>query len=333
MAEYIITLDAGTTNTRAVLWDAKAQIAARADATVGVRDTAVDGTNRRLRGTVKRCLERVLSSAGAGYGQVKAVVASGMITSNVGLVEIPHQAAPLGLAELAAAMRSVELPDVCPLPILFIPGVKNSAAAVSYDNFEAMDMMRGEETEAFALLEQYPAGRPYLLVLPGSHMKFVAVDAAGRITGCLTSISGELLSAITNGTIIADAVGRSFVRPDAYDREMVLLGYDTAKTCGVGRACFAARILNQFGEKDTQKLANYILGAALQSDVTGIKNSAALRVDGGAAVIVAGKDPLRQAIADILRHEGFGGLDVAGQGDCPLAARGAYLLARARGLA
>ena len=35
-----------------------------------------------------------------------------------------------------------------------------------------------------------------ILVLPGSHNKFVAVNADKEITGCLTSISGELLSAI-----------------------------------------------------------------------------------------------------------------------------------------
>ena len=29
-------------------------------------------------------------------------------------------------------------------------------------------------------------------------MKFVAVDCQGRITGCLTSISGELLNSITS---------------------------------------------------------------------------------------------------------------------------------------
>lgn len=60
-----------------------------------------------------------------------------------------------------------------------------------------------------ALLSHFAPGKPYLLVLPGSHMKFVSVDREDRITGCLTSISGELLAAITTGTILADAVRAS----------------------------------------------------------------------------------------------------------------------------
>jgi len=333
MENHVITLDTGTTNTRVILWNERREPAAAAKAEVGVRDTAIDGSDRRLKAAVKSCLEQVLSDAGITYDQVKIVIASGMITSNVGLVEIPHCVVPVGLKELAEAVRPVELPDVCPMPITFIPGVKNSAGPVSYENFEAMDIMRGEEVESLALLEQFPKGRSYLLVLPGSHMKFVSVDGQGRITGCLTSISGELLSSITNDTIIADAVGRKFVEPGQYDKEKVLLGYETAKTCGIGRACFSARILDQFVEKDQQKLANYILGVALQSDVTSVQNSTALHVDRDTEVIVAGKDPLRQAILDILNYEGcFANVHTAKSDGQPLSARGAYLVAQAQAL-
>lgn len=329
MKKYVITLDTGTTNTRVMLWDEQNRLISTAKAEVGVRNTAIDGNNQRLKEAVKSCLEQVLSDASISYAQVAVIIASGMITSNVGLVEIPHCVVPAGLEDLAAAVRPVELLDVCPIPITFIPGVKNSAGIINYKNFEAMDIMRGEEVESLALLEQFPKGRCYLLVLPGSHMKFVSVDKEGRITGCLTSISGELLASITNNTIIADAVGRRFVEPGQYDREMVLLGYETAKTCGIGRACFSARILNQFAEKDHQKLANYILGAALQSDVTSVQNSTALLVDRDTEVIVAGKDPLRQAILDILQHENcFVNVHTAQTDGQPLSAQGAYLVAR-----
>ena len=87
---YIITLDTGTTNTRVILWDSKFCPAASAKSEVGVRNTAIDGSNRRLKAAVKECLEQVLRDAGASYDEVEAVIASGMITSNVGLVEIPH---------------------------------------------------------------------------------------------------------------------------------------------------------------------------------------------------------------------------------------------------
>ncbi|MGM9605154.1 MAG: 2-dehydro-3-deoxygalactonokinase, partial [Faecousia sp.] len=172
-------------------------------------------------------------------------------------------------------------------------------------NFEAMDMMRGEEVETLAILHSLPKGVPYLLVLPGSHTKFVATDARGRITGCLTTITGELLDCITNHTVIADAVGRQFAGEGSYDREMMLRGYEVSKRTGLGRGAFTARILNQFAEKDKQKLASFLLGATLASDVQSVRNSSALKSRPDARVIVSGKNPLRCAIADVLERDGF----------------------------
>lgn len=303
--KYTITIDTGTTNTRAFLWDESRSMAASAKAEVGVHNTAIEGSTATLKQAVRGCIESLLKQAGIGFEDISRVVGCGMITSNVGLAEIPHVFAPAGRKELAKNCVPRLIEGVCPLPILFIPGVKNAIASVDLMNFEAMDMMRGEEVESIAVLESFPKGKPYLLVLPGSHTKFVSIDSEGRIAGCLTTITGELLDCITNHTIIADTVAHQFVREDSYDREMVLKGYAAAAATGIGRAAFSARILNTFAEKDRQKLANYILGAALSSDVQSLHHSTAVKLDPDVTVIVSGKDPLRSAIADILRFDGF----------------------------
>lgn len=302
---YTITIDAGTTNTRTYLWTESRTLAASAGAEVGVHQTAMDGDNSKLKQTVKDCLARLLFQAGIGWADVGMILASGMITSNVGLLEVPHVLAPAGAEELAKGSREVLMEEVCPVPIRFIPGVKNNLGAVTSENFQVMDMMRGEEVETLAMLHSLPKGRAYLLVLPGSHTKFVAADARGKITGCLTTISGELLDCITNHTVIADAVGRSFVGEESYHREMVLRGFETAQNTGLGRAAFSARILNQFVEKDKQEIANFILGAALAGDVQSIRHGAALKITPDAHVVVSGKNPLRRAIVDVLEHDGF----------------------------
>lgn len=305
MAEYIITIDVGTTNTRAFLWSEDGRLAGAQKRETGVRDTASDGSNARLRAAVGECLQALLRDAGLDWGDVRRVLASGMITSNVGLYELAHLVAPVSLDDLARGARAVLLADVCPLPIHFIPGVKNRADRVTAEDFETMDIMRGEEVETFALLELLGADGGWLIVLPGSHTKFVSVDAAGRITGCLTSITGELLDAITRHTIIADAVGRSFVRESDYSRDWTLRGYDTADRVGLGRACFSARVLSQFAREIPEHLANYLAGACLQSDVAAIRNSGALRTGGLRGALVAGRGPLCRAMADVLRHAGL----------------------------
>ena len=335
MSKYFITIDTGTTNTRAFLWDADNRCAASRKSPVGVRVTAIDGHNGRLKEAVKECLEGLLADAGCTYGEVRAVVAAGMITSNVGLVEIPHLTAPAGKRELAAGMRRVELPEICPLPIWFIPGVRNSGAAVTLENMEGMDIMRGEEVETIAIVERLHTGSPMVLALPGSHTKFVAVDAAGAITGCLTTITGELLSSITNDTIIADAVGRQYVEEDTYDRELMLEGCRAAAKVGLGRACFSGRILNLFAIPDKAKIANFIFGAVLQSDVDAILHSSAIQAGGDTVLVVAGKNPFRCALADIFTHEkAFGKVQeyTPAPGEMSMSAQGAYHIAAERGI-
>jgi len=330
--KHVFTIDTGTTNTRVCLWSPDERLIGTEKRGIGVRNTAIDGDNSRLKGAIRECLENLLAKNGLTYADVSQVIAGGMITSNVGLVEIPHLTAPVSAEDLARGMRVESVPDVCPVPISFIPGVKNSAEAVTLDNFEAMDIMRGEEIETVALMEQAGLSGPCLIVLPGSHTKFVSVDEKGRITGCLTSITGELVSAITNNTIIADAVGRGFVQPETYDREMLLLGCDTAQKSGLGRACFSARILSQFAKESPERLANYILGACLQSDVAAVQASDALKIPAGSAALVAGKPPLAQAVTDVLIHAGcFADVRLSETGsDMPLSAAGALSIARRR---
>ena len=79
------------------------------------------------------------------------------------------------------------------------------------------------------------------------------------------------------------------------------------------------------------KLANYILGVALQNDITAIKNSKALETDQNTTVIVSGKNPLRQAIIDILIYDGYFAdvEEFVPDNKLPLSAAGAYLVADA----
>ena len=332
--EYIITIDAGTTNTRAVLFDRDRNLRGMKKREIGVRNTAIDGNNGKLKEAVRECLSELLADEGIDYSSVRMILASGMITSNVGLVEVPHLVAPAGIDDFAKGITPVTLPDVCPLPIHFIPGVKNLGCPITLENYERMDIMRGEEVESIAMVDGLPKGKPIMLVLPGSHTKFVALDDEGRITGCLTSITGELLSVITNNTIIADAVGHHFVEEGTYDRNLLLTGYENAKKTGLGRACFSCRILNQFAIPEKEKLANYILGAVLESDLKALKASDAVRATSDTLMIVAGKNPLRQAICDVLEYDGSFGEVINYEPDAsmPLSSLGAFLVAEKGGL-
>lgn len=335
MANFIFTIDTGTTNTRVFLWEENRRLVDARKRAVGVRDTAVDGNSSRLKQAVRDCLNELSAAHGVRPEDTLAVLASGMITSNVGLAEIPHIAAPADLAALAAATRRIRLEEISPVPIWFIPGVKNFSDPVTLENFETMDIMRGEETESLAVMEKYFDGGPMLLILPGSHTKFVSVNSKKQITGCLTSITGELLSAITCNTVLADTVEKKFIEDaSVYDRELMLLGYRTAKRCGLGRAAFSARILKLFALRDPYQAANYLLGAVLQNDVLAVRNSGAVQSGPDTRTVIVGKYPFGPALCDILkaencfRHVIFEAADP----EVPLSSLGALLIAEEKGI-
>lgn len=333
MSQYLITIDGGTTNTRAVLWNRECRAVCTAKEEVGVRNTAMDGHNGRLKEAVGELIRSLLAQAGISREQVNAVYASGMITSNVGLVEIPHLIAPASIVNFADNVQSVRIPEVYPEPIHFIPGLKNLPdSEVTLKNLEVMDIMRGEESEALALLSRIQNHEGCLLVLPGSHTKFVTVDAGGSMTGCLTSLAGEMLAVLTEYSIVADAVKRRFVS-GSFDETYLLAGFRAARDTGCARAAFLTRIAGQFLTKDQNQCASFLLGAVLQNDVSAIRLSRALQVNPNMHVLIAGKEPLRSAIRALLAEDGyFSNIEtVENDPDRPLAGYGALLIAKKRG--
>ena len=330
MKDYFITLDTGTTNTRAVLWRRGGIPVCMERCGAGVRDTAADGTNIRLKQSIRQCLEQLLEKGGRTFSEVEAVFASGMITSNVGLLEVPHLTVPVSAGDFVEQLYRAELDDICPIPIYFIRGVKNQRR--ENKDLEDMDIMRGEETEVLALLEEFSDPRPYVFILPGSHSKFVFVNEKREITGCLTSLTGELLENMTLHTILADAVDRQFATKETYQKEAVLAGYTEAKEHGTGRALFSARIRKMFGpeeQRNAKWTANYLLGAVLESDIRAIQGTRLLKNAETAVGIVAGKEPFLSGLTDILKEEGLFREVIKREAkeEVPISAKGAGLIA------
>lgn len=303
MKSYILTIDGGTTNTRVCLWNQKHECVDIEKSEIGVRNTAIDGNNKKLADSIKNQITTLLKKNGLSENQISSIYASGMITSNVGLYELPHITAPASITDFANAIQTVSIPAVSSIPIQLIPGLKNSNST-NLSKLETMDIMRGEETECIALMSHYESKTGLLLVLPGSHNKFITVDKNQNITGCLTTLSGELLSVITNNTIIADAVNHSFAEI-SYNREMLLSGFRISSKCGLTRAAFSTRILNQFVSSHPNDCASYLLGSVLAADLEAVKHSDALQISPDTQVIIAGKEPLQGALLDIFREDGY----------------------------
>ena len=298
MSKCYLVIDCGTTNLRVTLLDENKNKLDVVKAEGGVRHTSIDGHNGRLRTLLKESIDAVLAKCGYTADDVEKCVASGMITSALGLLEIPHVPAPAGAAELRAKMQKKVFDDIAPFEIEFIPGMRNFAEPVDLENFSGMDLMRGEEVEAIGLYKLLKPKGAAMFVLPGTHNKFVSMDKDGKMLGCMTSISGELLDAVTHHTIIAEAVGHSFVNADEYDAEYAKAGARECAVSGLGRAAFAGRILATLGGKDKAKLQSYLLGAVLALDVQAMQSCVGDQQN--VEAYIAGKAPLQQCFCDVM---------------------------------
>ena len=294
-----VYVDMGTTNTR--VWLAhEDKVVARASATVGVRDTARDGSNARVRTALSDLIAEVRAQADRVQPSVVpwCVAAAGMITSQLGLVEVPHVEAPAGPAELAARVERHYFPDVTDLPVLLVPGVRSGPSRYDAETVGAADVMRGEETLCVGLVALGLLGPGGTLLNLGSHWKAIRLDAEGRIASSITSIGGELIHAAQTQTILASAVPHE--RPSVLDGRWVEAGMREQRRSGLGRALFCVRLLEQASESTPEERLAFLVGAFIAADLDALVAGRMLTAD--AAVVITGGGALAAAWRHALSH-------------------------------
>lgn len=290
----ILTLDSGTTNTRAYIMQ-DGNVISSAFQAVGSRDTAITGTNRKLAAGVKAAIQEAMKKAGIDETNLEAIVASGMITSNMGLCEIPHVVAPAGKDDLAFAMQKRSIPAICDNPLFFIPGIKNTADKDEFD-CAVFDMMRGEETETLGILSQLNCAEEAIVILPGSHTKLVRVGKNQQIAGCTTTIAGELAWAIAKSTIIADSLPKDM--NIAVDSDITKKGAEFSRRFGLSRACFAVRTMHLFSKTEQAERLSFLLGAVLYEDIIALKEVDTLKGN----LLIGGRRLFRDLFAILLQQ-------------------------------
>jgi len=295
----IITIDTGTTNTRAVLWQNGKEIEKDFEP-VGVRDTSITGNKKRLKDAVKKSIEAVLKCSNVTDHSEVTVIASGMITSDLGLVEIPHLETPVDASELSSGMIKKSIPEVFDQPIWFIPGVKNTEKNLLPENITNMDIMRGEEVEAIGAISQLGVSGPAILVLPGSHTKIIKLDRENRISGSITTMTGELMEFLTKKSILADSLNENF--PDFLEEDALKLGAKTCASNGITRTVFSVRLLDMYTGYSRNQRANYLLGSVLENDLTAIINNEVFSVDSNGSFVILGNKILRQAFKVLIEN-------------------------------
>ncbi|SDK02305.1 2-dehydro-3-deoxygalactonokinase [Sediminibacillus albus] len=298
---YTIFIDSGTTNSRIrLLNEQEMEIQKTVKISVGVKNTAIEGNNHKLKAKLAEGVEQVLNLQGVEPSQVKYIAASGMITSGLGLHEVPHVQAPVQIADFVSHAEVVKTADFLSIPVVYIPGMKNDVTeenCADETTVDSYDVMRGEEVETFGLLNQLEQTGRGLMVLPGSHTKYVDVEE-GTLRSCTSTLGGELIQAANQQTILSSSLSDQLI--EQVDPAKLQAGYRAAEKNGLTRSLYHIRLFDLFSEWSRNERANYFVGAVLHEDLEALRRITKLGAEPD-WVIVGGSNPLRQAFVQMLK--------------------------------
>ena len=84
---YIITVDGGTSNTRTYLWTANGQILTQRSQAIGAKTSAINGSNQAWKKAIHNMIESMLTECAVSDNAIQGVYMSGMLTSDLGILE------------------------------------------------------------------------------------------------------------------------------------------------------------------------------------------------------------------------------------------------------
>jgi 2-dehydro-3-deoxygalactonokinase len=286
----LIVADVGSTNTRAWLVH-NGEIVERRTAAVGVRDSALARSTLPVRAGLREVLAPLEAT-----GKPSAVVAAGMITSSLGLAEVPHVPAPASAGDLARAAVTIAAPDITSLPITLVPGVRTAAAGEALTE----DVMRGEETLIVGLTALGVMTPGAALLNAGSHWKLIQSDERGCIAWSRTSLGGEVVHAVQTATLLTASL------PDGPLASIVPSWLDAGAASvardGLLRTLFGVRLLDQRGTSTPDERFSWLVGACVRDDLQALLRLGLLRA--GARLLVSGPGAIPAAWSHLLRQSG-----------------------------
>ena len=281
MANYI-TIDGGTTNTRLYLvCDYK--IIDSIKLNIGAKKCAEGNT--LLKNEIKKSINILLNKYDIKEEDITRILASGMITSEFGLCNLEHITTPAGIEELHNSMHEVMINDISSfIPFVFIRGVKYDK-----ENVLETDVMRGEETELFGIIEDFDS----LYILPGSHSKIISTDENGKITYFKTMLTGEMIGALAENTILKSAIDLSC---EEIDSDFLKQGFSYCYTNGINDSLFKTRILSSFSHASKTEIYSYFLGVILCDEIKYILKKYAKNI------YIGGRKQIKEALFILLKY-------------------------------
>jgi 2-dehydro-3-deoxygalactonokinase len=179
------------------------------------------------------------------------ILASGMITSRQGWVELPYVTCPANLKSISAAVHTHT--STRSRKIHFVTGV--SARGEN----GIPDVMRGEETQVMGA----SVGGLECFITPGTHCKWINVENS-EIKSFATYMTGEVFALLKNHSILGRLMTGDTNYEAAFERG-VRGGLKDAG--GFLHRIFSTRTLALFNEMPTDQLSSYLSGQVIGTEI------------------------------------------------------------------
>jgi len=239
LSTSLIALDWGTSSFRAYFLNAAG--------TVQEMVTAPDG----ILSVKDRSFDEVLESHLSRWDTDVPIIASGMITSRQGWVELPYVPCPAGLKSIATAIYAHHSKHGRKL--FFVPGVSTRGS----DGIP--DVIRGEETQVLGASE---GGTEYF-VTPGTHSKWICVEN-DEIIRFSTYMTGEVFDLLKRHSILGKLMTSEASNPRAFEQGVRVALHDPA---GFLHNVFSTRTLALFNEMSAEDLSSYLSGQVIGTEI------------------------------------------------------------------
>jgi 2-dehydro-3-deoxygalactonokinase len=239
MSLEFLALDWGTTSFRAYHVAADGSVKRQTASQAGILAVADQDFDAAL--------EREIGS----WDKALPVLASGMITSRQGWVELAYVECPAGPEDLAKAVVAVSTKTGRRLH--FITGLHHDSASIGHD------VMRSEETQVFGAAA--PGARHF--ITPGTHSKWIDVEA-GKIIRFATYMTGEMFSLMRQHSILGRLMTADEIDEDSFARGVTKAQADPA---GLLHSLFSVRSLGLFQTLEPRALSSYLSGLLIGAEI------------------------------------------------------------------
>ncbi|AHK47247.1 2-dehydro-3-deoxygalactonokinase [Ensifer sp. 1H6] len=234
-----VVLDWGTTGFSAALLDESGDVSEVKTGDLGIQSVP--------NGEHEKVLTGELADWRARCGGL-SIIASGMIGSRNGWIEMPYVPTPASAADLAAAARTIELPHGDTLTLL--PGLTDRTA------YPHSDVMRGEETQ----LAGFGLDRDIVVVLPGTHTKWAELHG-GQIHRFRTFVTSEVFNTVAHHSFLMKAAkGEASATGPAFLDGVKLAMDDSGRAGGLLTRLFSLRTAWLAGELELQDMRSRLWG-------------------------------------------------------------------------